>query len=86
MQFRTHRLVTPIWESNGPIYSGRGMKIDYHSYLESYALLLLLAKIAHPSLAMPPVADALLAYDSHRRYLRQPDRTLCGFVKREIFP
>ena len=75
-----------IWESNGPVYSGRGMTISYHSYLETYALLLLLAKIAHPSLPMPRGADILFAYDSRRRYLRQPDRRLCGFIKREVFP
>jgi hypothetical protein len=74
-----------IWESNGPIYSARGMKIGYHSYLETYALLLLLAKIAHPSLSMPREADILFAYDSRRHYLRQPDRKLCGFIKREVF-
>lgn len=74
-----------IWKSNGPIYSAQGMKIGYHSYLETYALLLLLAKIAHPSLAMPREASVLFPYDSRRRYLRPRDRRLCGFIKREIF-
>ncbi len=75
-----------IWESNGPIYSAQGMKISYHSYLETYAILLLLAKIAHPSLAMPHEAEVLFPYDSRRRYLRPRDRKLCGFIKREVFP
>lgn len=74
-----------IWRSNGPIYSALGMRTGYHSYLETYVLLLLLAKIAHPSLAMPCEADILFAYDSRRRYLRKLDRKLCGFIKREIF-
>ena len=74
-----------IWTSNGPVYSARGMRIGYHSYLETYVLLLLLAKIAHPSLAMPHEADILFSYASRRRYLRKPDRKLCGFIKREIF-
>ncbi len=75
-----------IWESNGPVYSARGMRISYHSYLETYALCLLLAKIAHPSLSKPREAESLFAYDSRRRYLRLPDRKLCGFIKREVFP
>jgi hypothetical protein len=75
-----------IWRSNGPIYSARGMRTGYHSYLETYVLLLLLARIAHPSLAMTREADILFAYDSRRRYLRKLDRKLCGFIKREVFP
>jgi hypothetical protein len=74
-----------LWESNGPVYSARGMRIGYHSYLETYVLLLLLAKIAHPSLAMPREADILFAYDSRRHYLRQLDRKLCVFIKHEVF-
>ena len=62
------------------------MKIGYHSYIETYALLLLLAKIAHPSLSMPHEADILFAYDTRRRYLRRLDRKLCGFIRREVFP
>ena len=49
-------------------------------------LLLLLARIAHPSLAKTREADILFAYDSRRRYLRKLDRKLCGFIKREVFP
>jgi hypothetical protein len=74
-----------IWRSTGPIYSARGMRIGYHSYLETYVLLLL-AKIAHPSLAMPREAGILIAYDSRRRYLRELDRKLCRFIKREVSP
>lgn len=74
-----------IWESNGPIYSGEGMRTGYHSYLETYALLLLLAKISYPSLIMPREAEVLFPYDSRRRYLRLRDRKLCGFIKREVF-
>ncbi len=74
-----------IWKSNGPVYSGVGMKTGYHSYLETYALLLLLAKIAHPSLPMPREAKVLFLYESRRRYLRLRDRRLCGFIKREVF-
>lgn len=75
-----------IWRSNGPVYSAEGMRLGYHSYLETYALLLLLAKIAHPSLIMPRGADMLFSYDSRRQYLRKLDRKLCGFIKRDVFP
>jgi hypothetical protein len=74
-----------IWRSNGPVYSAKGMRIGYHSYLETFVLLLLLAKLAHPSLAMPREADILFAYDSRRRYLRRLDMKLCGFIKRAVF-
>ena len=74
-----------IWKSNGPIYSARGMKIAYYAYLETFALLLILAKISYGSISMPRQADVLFPYDSRRRYLRLPDRKLCGFIKREIF-
>jgi hypothetical protein len=74
-----------IWRSNGPVYSARGMRLGYHSYLETYALALLLAKIAYPSLEMPRNADVLFTYDSRRRYLRKFDRKLCGFIKCEGF-
>jgi len=75
-----------IWQSNGPIYSARGMKVSYCSFLETYALGLLLAKISHPALAMPEAATVLFTYDGRRRYLRQLDMKLCGFIKREVFP
>lgn len=74
-----------IWNSNGPIYSAQGMKLGYHSQLETYVLLLLLAKIAAPSLDMPVHAEVLFSYDSRRRYLRKLDRKLCRFIKLEIF-
>ena len=74
-----------IWQSNGPIYSANGMRVSYSSFLETFALLLLLAKIAHPSLAMPPEARVLFSYDARRRYLRKLDRKLCGFIHREVF-
>jgi hypothetical protein len=74
-----------IWRSNGPVYSAQGMRIGYHSFLETYVLLLLLAKIAQPSLALHRDANILFSYDNRRRYLRRLDRRLCGFVKREVF-
>jgi len=69
-----------IWRSNGPVYSAQGMRIGYHSFLETYVLLLLLAKIAQPSPALPRQANILFTYNSRRRYLRELDWKLCGFV------
>lgn len=73
-----------LWRSNGPVYSSEGMRVGYYSYLETYVLLLLLARIAHPSLIMPHEAEMLFTYDSRRRYLRKLDRKLCGFIWHEI--
>ena len=75
-----------MWMSNGPVYSAVGMRTAYQSYLETYALLLLLAKVAYPSLVIPDRADILFSYHSRRRYLRLPYRKLCGFVKRSVSP
>jgi hypothetical protein len=37
-----------LWNSNGPIYSADGMRHAYHSYLEVYSLLLLIAPPENP--------------------------------------
>jgi len=74
-----------MWKSNGPIYSAVGMMISYHSYLETYAALLLMAKAAVPTSALPSDSEVLFNYDSRKRYLRKEDRKLCAFLKREVF-
>jgi hypothetical protein len=74
-----------IWGSNGPIYSAQGMKLGYHNQLETYVLLLLMAKIATPSIDMPIHAEVLFSYDSRQRYLQKLDRKICRFIKLEIF-
>ncbi len=74
-----------MWRSNGPIYSAVGMRISYHSYLETYAALMLMAKAAVPTLTLPSDAEVLFSHESCKRYLRKEDRKLCAFLKREIF-
>lgn len=74
-----------MWRSNGPIYSAVGMRISYHSYLETYAALMLMAKAAVPTLTLPSDAEVLFSHESRKRYLRKEDRKLCAFLKREVF-
>lgn len=73
-----------MWESNGPVYSARGMKAAYQSYLETYALVLLLANVADRSLGIPDKVQYLFSYDSRRRYLPVRFRKLCQFVQRSV--
>ncbi len=61
------------------------MRASYQSYLETYMMLLLMARVAVPALAMPAKAEVLFTYDSRKRYLRKEDRSTCAFFKREIF-
>jgi hypothetical protein len=75
-----------LWKSNGPIYSPDGMRIAYHAYLETYSLLLLVAKLSAVDLKMPSEARILYKRDSRKQYLSPPFQTLCAFYKTELFP
>jgi hypothetical protein len=74
-----------IWQSNGPIYSADGMRISYHAYIETYALLLLLAKLSLPSLPMPTDAQVIFNDNSYKQYLTPPFQNLCAFCHDELF-
>lgn len=74
-----------LWESNGPIYSARGMKASYTCFLETYALLLLMAKTAFPDLAMPPQASLLFDEVNAKSFLSRADRPLCVSLGAKLF-
>jgi hypothetical protein len=74
-----------LWQSNGPIYSADGMRISYYVYIETYALLLLLAKMSSPTLVMPVEAKVIFKKDSYERYLPAPFQRLCAFCHDELF-
>ncbi len=58
-----------LWESNGPIYSAKGMRISFYSYLETYSALILMSKIAIAKFQVPVIASVLYSADSIQQYL-----------------
>ncbi|MGA8008621.1 MAG: hypothetical protein WCA24_04415 [Thiomonas sp.] len=76
---------TNLWDSNGPIYSARGMKVSYNCFLETYALLLLMAKTALRSLTMPSKANLLFDAANAKDFLSPADRPLCVSLGAELF-
>ena len=75
-----------FWNSNGPIYSAAGMRIAYHSYLETYSLLLLIAKVAAVNLKMPAEARLIYKADSSKQYLPSQFEPVCLFYWSQLFP
>lgn len=67
-----------LWESNGPIYSAEGMRVSYHLYLETYALLMILLKIAQNDVSTPPKAAVLFAPESIAIYCPEPFPAVCS--------
>lgn len=74
-----------LWSSNGPVYSTEGMRISFNSYLETYALLILLAKIARGETKMPAEATIIFESDSIDQYMGPQFRGLCAFYKGRLF-
>lgn len=74
-----------LWESNGPIYSAEGMRLAYHAYIETYALLILIAKVASEQVKMPIEARVIFKPDSLSQYLEPQFQALCTFYRSELF-
>ena len=74
-----------LWESNGPIYSARGFALAYHFFLETYALCLILAKVANPGLLPTKAARNVLATENLMLCLDAPFRRACELYVRELF-
>ena len=74
-----------MWKSNGPIYSGDGFKASYHIFLEVHALCLILAKLAHPDLALSDAAALVLRSDSLEHYLDEPYRNICAAYRSALW-
>lgn len=75
-----------LWDSNGPIYSAEGMLLACYAYLETYALLVLIAKVANGQIEMPAEACVLYEPDSLNEYLEPQFRALCSFYRSDLFP
>jgi hypothetical protein len=74
-----------LWESNGPIYSAEGMRVSYHSFLETYALCLLAGKLALSDLSMSEAAQVIFTSESCDQYLSPPFAAVCLFYKARLF-
>ena len=74
-----------LWESNGPIYSAEGIRVSYHSFLETYTLCLLAAKLALLDLSMPEAAQVLFTPESYNQYLPSRFAAVCLFYKARLF-
>lgn len=61
-----------IWSSNGPVYSADGLKACYEVFLETYALMLLLAKWGQGRMGLKHNGRLILRQDSLLVYLGKP--------------
>lgn len=76
---------TRLWESNGPIYSAKGMKVSYYSFLETYALCLLAAKLVLSDLSMPKAAQVIFTPETCDQYLSPRFAAVCLFYRTRLF-
>lgn len=74
-----------LWESNGPVYSATGMRVSYHSYLETYVLVLFLARMARPDFKLPTEAEVLFREESFTHYLDEPFLGVCREYFRMVY-
>lgn len=63
-----------IWNSNGPVYSADGLKACYETFLETYAVMLLLAKWGQGRMALKQNGRLILRKESLQLYLEEPYR------------
>lgn len=74
-----------LWESNGPIYSARGMRLSYYLYLEVFSLVLIAAKAADNTIKMPREAKVIFKKSSLKLFLSDEFVDVCGFYHSHLF-
>jgi len=74
-----------LWQSNGPVYSAVGFQHSYNAFLETYVLLLFLAKLGCPGLIRPREASSIDQIDSRERFLAAPFRALAAHYTAALF-
>lgn len=67
-----------IWRSNGPIYSAEGLRACYETFLETYALMLLLAKWGQGRMGLKHNGRLILRQDSLRNYMAKSFREVAA--------
>lgn len=68
-----------LWESNGPIYSAKGMEAAYCHYLETYAMLILLIKLAKKEFHISDEVRLLFDQKNIEQYVPKEFIALCTF-------
>lgn len=66
-----------IWQSNGPIYSEEGMRLAYHSYIETFALSAILAALASKALVFRSGVGRIFLADNIGQFVAHPFAELC---------
>jgi hypothetical protein len=61
-----------IWRSNGPVYSADGLKLCYETFLEIYALVLILAKWSQGRMGLKRNGKLILKQQSLPVYMDEP--------------
>lgn len=74
-----------LWKSNGPIYSEDGMRVSYHLYVETYALLIILLTVANESFRIPDAAKILFKPDSILIFCPEPFADVCATYSIKVF-
>jgi hypothetical protein len=74
-----------LWESNGPIYSAKGFRVAFRTFLETHGLCLLLAKLGDPALQFTDTAQGALRPANVKEYVDGPYNALCDFYVLELF-
>jgi hypothetical protein len=74
-----------LWKSNGPVYSASGMKLSYCFYLETYVVVLILARLTRSNVAMPKEAEVLFHGESLPQYLGEPFAAICSRYYTALF-
>lgn len=69
---------TSIWNSNGPVYSANGLKTCYETFLETYGLMLILARWGHGRMGLKPNARLILRKKSLPNYMEEPLRAVAA--------
>jgi hypothetical protein len=73
-----------LWESNGPIYSAKGMQISFYSYLETYSALIIMSKIALVKFQVPIAAHMLYSADSIKQYLPEEFHDVSAYYSDKV--
>lgn len=74
-----------LWKSNGPIYSEDGMRVSYHLYVETYALLIILLKVTYEQFRIPDPAKILFRPESIPIFCPEPFADVCVTYSTNVF-
>jgi hypothetical protein len=68
-----------LWQSNGPVYSAKGLAASCFFFLETYAMLVLLAKLSREQFRVPDEAAFLCERETVERFLAEEFQGLCTY-------